>query len=154
MNRNTVLITIAIMATMIITSCKPKAQQEAELFLERANIEFKNNQYSKALLIIDSLRKVYPTAIEVRKQALKLQQSISLKQAQEELALTDSALQAVILNYNYLHAKVEKDKELLRATEEELRLLTLTRIKRDSLQVCFDEQCARIKYIHKKQKEI
>lgn len=154
MNRNTVLFTIAIMAIMIIASCKPKAQKEAEQLLERANTEFVNKQYSKALVTIDSLRKIYPTAIDVRKKALKLQQNIALKQTQEELALTDSALQAVTLNLKYLEAKVEKDKEELRATADELRLLTLTRLKRDSLQVCFDAQCAKIKYIHKKQKEI
>lgn len=146
--------TVAVAAAMIFTSCKPKAQDEAEALLERANTEYAENQYDKALATIDSLRKIYPSAIDVRKKALRLYQVISLKQTQEQLALTDSALQAVTLNYNYLKTKVEKDKAELRATPEELELLTLTRMKRDSLQTQYDVQCKKIKYIHKKQKEI
>lgn len=145
---------ILIVAAISILSCANKQQDEAESLLQQANEYFDKKEYNKALRSIDSLRNIYPNAIEVRKQALKLYQSISLKQTQEELARTDSALQAVILNYNYLKAKVDKDRQELRATPEELQMLTLVRMKRDSLQVSFDTQCAKIKYIHKKQKEI
>lgn len=145
---------ILIVAAISILSCANKQQDDAESLLQQANEYFDKKEYNKALRSIDSLRNIYPNAIEVRKQALKLYQSISLKQTQEDLARTDSALQAVILNYNYLKAKVDKDRQELRATPEELQMLTLVRMKRDSLQVCFDTQCAKIKYIHKKQKEI
>lgn len=151
MSKKIAIYIIAVMA--VLASCKPEAQKEAELLLQRANTEYANKEYDKALRTIDSLRKIYPTAIEVRKQALKLKQTVSLKQTQEELGRTDSMLQAVTLDYNYLKTKVEKDREALRATAEELQMLTLTRMKRDSLQVCFDAQCAKIKYIMKKQKE-
>ena len=50
--------------------------------------------------------------------------------------------------------KVERDKANLRATKEALEMLARTKQKRDSLQVRFDVQCAKIKYIHKKQKEV
>ena len=56
-------------------------------------------------------------------------------------------------DYNYQKAKVEKDREMLRATEEELQMFNETKVKLDSLKVRFDMQCAKIKYIHKKQKE-
>ena len=122
--------------------------------LTKANTQFEQGQYDRALITIDSLRKVYPSAIETRKQALRLQQDIELKRSQEELALVDSALQAVKHDYEYQKQKVEKDKRELRATPEELTMLTKTRVRRDSLQTRFDVLCAKIRYIHKKQKEL
>ena len=130
-----------------------EAEAEAERLLERASAEFQDKQYAKALLTIDSLRHAYPDAIDARKQALKLYQDISLKQAQDDLARTDSALQAVKARYAVLKDSVEKKRASLTATEAELSELNLTRVKRDSLQVRFDTQCAKIKYIHRKQKE-
>ena len=66
----------------------------------------------------------------------------------------DSALQAVKHNYEYQRQKVEKDKQALRATPDELTMLTRTRMLRDSLQTRFDVLCGKIRYIHKKQKEL
>ena len=129
------------------------AQQAAENMLEQAEKYFSEGSYDRAKIAIDSLRKVYPGAVETRKKALKLFQNISLKEAQEDLAVTDSALQAVTLDYKYIKDKVNRDKAELRATAEELETLTRTKMKLDSLKVRFDMQCAKIKYIHKKQKE-
>lgn len=144
----------ALAVTAIMAACgENRAKAEADKLLEQAEAEFDNNQYDKALATIDSLRKVYPNAIETRKKALVMHQNIALKQAQADLAQTDSMMQAVMHNYNYQKAKVEKDKKELRATAEELQMLTLTKMKLDSLRVRFDVQCAKIKYIHKKQKE-
>lgn len=39
------------------------------------------------------------------------------------------------------------------ATAEQLKQLTLTRVKRDSLKTVFDVECAKIKYINKRMKE-
>lgn len=141
------------MAILLLTACQDSTQQQAEGMLERAGQLFDEQQYDRALIVIDSLRKVYPGAIETRKQALRLQQNIELKRSQEELALVDSALQAVKHDYEYQKQKVEKDKQELRATAEELTMLTKTRVTRDSLQTRFDVLCAKIRYIHKKQKE-
>ena len=120
--------------------------------LERASQLFNEQQYDRALIVIDSLRKVHPEAIDVRKQALTLQQNIELKRSQEELVVLDSLLQAVKLDYENQKQKVEKDKEQLKATPEELTLLTKTRVKRDSLQTRFDVLLAKVRYIHEKQK--
>ena len=141
------------MAILLLTACQDSTQQQAEGMLQRAGQLFAEQQYDRALIVIDSLRKVYPGAIETRKQALRLQQNIELKRSQEELALVDSALQAVKHDYEYQKQKVEKDKQELRATAEELTMLTKTRVRRDSLQTRFDALCAKIRYIHKKQKE-
>ena len=138
---------------LLLAACADSRQKEAEAMLQRADQLFNEQKYDRALMAIDSLRKVYPSAIETRKQALKLQQNIELKRSQEELASVDSTLQAVRQNYEYQRQKVEKDKQELRATPEELTMLTKTRVKRDSLQTRFNVLCAKIRYIHKKQKE-
>ena len=152
--KNRLIITICVAAAVVMTACSSNdAQKSAEGMLEKAEKYFSEGSYDRAKIAIDSLRKVYPGAVETRKKALKLFQDISLKEAQEDLALTDSIMQKVGLDYKYIKDKVEKDKAELRATAEELELLTRTKMKYDSLKVRFDMQCAKIKYIHKKQKE-
>ena len=145
--------TAIMLGAAITTGCRSDAQEEANKLLEEAETMYEKKQYAEALQVLDSLRYIYPTAIHARHEALKLKQDISLKQAQEELALVDSALQAVNANYKYLQNKVEREKADLSVTPQSLDLLTRTRIKRDSLQVQFDVLCAKIKYINKKKKE-
>ena len=152
--KNRLIMTICVATAVVMTACSSNdAQKSAEGMLEKAEKYFSEGSYDRAKIAIDSLRKVYPGAVETRKKALKLFQDISLKEAQEDLALTDSIMQKVGLDYKYIKEKVEKDKAELRATAEELELLTRTKMKYDSLKVRFDMQCAKIKYIHKKQKE-
>lgn len=152
--KNRLIMTICVAAAVVMTACSSNdAQKSAEGMLKKAEKYFSEGSYDRAKIAIDSLRKVYPGAVETRKKALKLFQDISLKEAQEDLALTDSIMQKVGLDYKYIKDKVEKDKAELRATAEELELLTRTKMKYDSLKVRFDMQCAKIKYIHKKQKE-
>jgi len=145
---------LIVLITLLLTACRDSKQQAAEQMLEQANALFEQQRYDRALIVIDSLRKVYPGAIETRKQALRLQQDIELKRSQEELAVVDSTLQAVIHDYENQQKKVEKDKRELRATAEELTMLTRTRMRRDSLQTRFEALCGKIRYIHKKQKEL
>lgn len=146
-------ILLIILAMMLAACGDNTAQKEAESLLEKADGYFKKGEYDVALSTIDSLRKAYPNALETRKKALTLYQDISLKQAQEDLARTDSLLQAADRDYQSMKAKVDEHKKKLRATAEELTGLTLAKMKLDSLKVRFDVQCAKIKYIHKKQKE-
>ncbi|MBQ3754231.1 MAG: hypothetical protein II864_11945 [Prevotella sp.] len=145
---------VAILTTLAFAACRDNKQQQANLMLDRANQLFAEQKYDRALIVIDSLREVYPGAIDTRKRALRLQQDIELKRSQEELAVVDSALEAVKHDYEYQRQKVEKDKQQLRATADELTMLTKTRVRRDSLQTRFDVLCAKIRYIHKKQKEL
>ena len=143
-----------ILLAAMLVACSDEKQKAAEQMLQKASLQFEQRQYDRALITIDSLRKVYPGAIETRKQALILQQNIELKRSQEELAVVDSLLQVVKSDYETLKLKVEKDKQELRATPEELTMLTKTRVRRDSLQTRFEVLCAKIRYIHKKQKEL
>ena len=146
---------LSAMALLMLWSCGGnEAQKQAEAMLGKAGVCFELGQYDEALIVIDSLRKVFPNAIDTRKKALKLYQDIELKKTQQELAVTDSLLQAVNHDYVYQQEKVERDKAALRATPEELTMLTLTRIKRDSLRTQTEVLGAKIRYIHKKQKEM
>jgi len=141
-------------SVILLTACNGNSkQQEAEDLLTQANTLFEQRRYVEARACIDSLRRVYPNAIDTRRKALRLYQEIELKHAQDELATTDSLLQQVQHDYDYQQAKVEKDKAELRATPEELTMLTKTRMKRDSLRTQCETLGAKIRYIHKKQKE-
>lgn len=91
--------------------------------------------------------------IEQRRAALKHKQDSTLEAAQRELALVDSALEAVSAEYERKKAEVEQHKAELNATGEELTALTLLRMRRDSLQTRWDVLGATIKYVRQKQKE-
>jgi len=143
-----------ILLVVTLIACGNDTQKEAEQLLKQANSMLEQKQYDRALTSLDSLRRVYPNSVDIRRQALKLRQSIELKRSQEELAFVDSLLQAVSHDYEYQKQKVEKDKQELRATADELTMLTRTRIRRDSLQTRWEVLGAKIKYIRKKQKEL
>ena len=138
---------ILFIAATLMASCGGGAQQKAEELLRQADFDFEHGHYDMALASI------YPNAVDVRRRALVLYQNISLKQAQEDLERTDRLLQVARRDYEYIKHEVEKRRSELNATAEQLQTLTLTKMKLDSLQVRFDMQCAKIKYIHKRQKE-
>ena len=142
-------------SVVLLTACggNNKQQKEAEELLTQARSLYEQGQYAEAKASITSLRKLYPNAIDARKKALRLGWEIELKEAQDELAVTDSLLQLVQKDYDSQQAEVEKDKAALRAMPEELTLLTMTRMKRDSLRTRSEVLGAKIRYIHKKQKE-
>ena len=92
--------------------------------------------------------------INRRKVELKLHQETELKRAQDELQLTDSLLQQVNAELEALQKQVEADKSALKATADELTLLTTTRMRRDSIRTQYEALGMKIRYIRKKQKEL
>ena len=92
--------------------------------------------------------------INRRKVELKLHQETELKRAQEELWLTDSLLQQANAELEALQKQVEADKSALKATADELTLLTTTRMRRDSIRTQYEALGMKIRYIRKKQKEL
>ena len=67
----------ALALAAIMAACgENSAKAEADKLLEQAETEFDNKQYDKALATKDSLRKVYPNAIETRKKALVMHQMV------------------------------------------------------------------------------
>lgn len=147
-------LTLLVVAVTIMIACGGSSDKKrAELLLDDAKSQMEAGNYASALLTIDSLRKTYPNDVDARQKALDLYQRVSLAQAQADLANTDSLMAIANDEYSELKARVERDRSLLRATYEETESLNLAKVKLDSLKVRFDMQCAKIKYIHKKQKE-
>ncbi|MBR1449412.1 MAG: hypothetical protein IJ588_11790 [Prevotella sp.] len=91
--------------------------------------------------------------IEQRKEALKRHQDSSLLAAQQELAIVDSTLEAIKIEFEQKKAEVERHKAALTATAEELTALTMLGLRRDSLQAQWQLLGAKIRYIRQKQSE-
>lgn len=91
------------------------------------------------------------TEIEQRRSALRHKQDSTLEASQRELAVVDSALEAVKADYERMKAEVDRHKEALEATAGELTALTRLRLRRDSLQTRWEVLGATIKYIRTKQ---
>ena len=130
-------IAIVAMALLTLASCGNQAEDEAQsLYSEIENL-YQAGNYQATLDSIKVLREKYPKAIELRKKSLTLWQDANIKLAQQDIAVTDSALQVVIAQMN---AATDI------ATRNQLRL------KRDSLQVRYDTQCAVVRAVRMKQK--
>ena len=145
--------TIWIFIAVMLVACGENKDKGAEMLLLQAETAFQQGEYLRALNSIDSLRHNFPNAIDARKRALTLQQDIELKRSQEELAAIDTVLLRVKREYEAMKVTVEQHKAALKATPEELTLLTKTRMLRDSLQTRYEALGKKIQYIHQKQKE-
>lgn len=137
----------------MLGACGDNTKKEAEQLLGEARSHFEQGDLKAARADIDSLRRTYPNIVEARKGALKLHQEIELKAAQDELLRTDSLLQLANVELETLQKQVDEHKNALKATPEELTLLTRTRIRRDSIRTQAETLGAKIRYIHQKQKE-
>ena len=130
-------IAIVAMALLTLASCGNKEEDKAQsLYSEIENL-YQAGNYQATLDSIKVLREKSPKAIELRKKSLTLWQDANIKLAQQDIAVTDSALQVVIAQMN---AATDI------ATRNQLRL------KRDSLQVRYDTQCAVVRAVRMKQK--
>ncbi len=130
-------IAIVAMALLTLASCGNKEEDKAQsLYSEIENL-YQAGNYQATLDSIKVLREKYPKAIELRKKSLTLWQDANIKLAQQDIAVTDSALQVVI-------AQMNATTDI--ATRNKLRL------KRDSLQVRYDTQCAVVRAVRMKQK--
>ena len=142
-----------IAAVLFLTGCGNNEKERANQLIEAARTHFEQGALDAARADIDSLRKQFPNVVEARKAALQLHQEIELKAAQDELATTDSLLQIANHELDALQKQVDQHKKALKATPEELTLLTTTRIRRDSIRTQFETLGAKIRYIRQKQKE-
>ena len=139
-------------STVLLTSCEKNP--EAKQLLKEIQADYEAGNYQRVIYSIDSMRHYYPDAVEERREALKLHQEASLKMAQANLAEVDSALQAAIRQFDEMKPQVEAHRKACTATQEELQQFNELRAYRDSLQGVFNLECAKIKYIHKRQKEL
>lgn len=136
----------------LLTGCEKNP--EAKQLLREIQTDYEAGNYQRVMFSIDSLRHGYPDAVEERREALKIHQEASLKLAQENLAQVDSALQAAIRQFDEMKPQVEAHRKACVATQDELQQFNELRARRDSLQGVFNLECAKIKYIHKRQKEL
>ena len=139
--------------TVVMVSCRPSAEERGEKMLRQIESAYQQGQYDEALVLINSLRRDYPKAFNARKKALRIYQNAVLKKAQKDLAHTDTFLERINKEYEQARIQAEAAKQVGTATAQQLSDVTRLRMLRDSLQVRFDTQVARIRFIHKKQKE-
>ena len=137
---------------LVFSSCEEK-NAEATKLLDDIREYYEKGEYQSALDAVDSLRRTYPEAVSQRKEALVIFQQASLAMAQQNLAKVDSALQVTENELAMLKPQVEEHRRQGVATAEELQHYTKLRVYRDSLQGIFNMECAKIKYIHKRQEE-
>ena len=139
-------------STVLLTGCEKNP--EAKQLLKEIQADYEAGNYQRVIYSIDSMRHYYPDAVEERREALKFHQEASLKMAKANLAEVDSALQASIRQFDEMKPQVEAHRKACTATKEELQQFNELRAYRDSLQGVFNLECAKIKYIHKRQKEL
>lgn len=130
---------LTIILAAVLVGCSESDEQKAELMLAQIDSLYEKGQYKEVLDSIVSLRTTYPSAINIRKKALRIWQNASLKIAQKDVAQTDVLLQ-----------------ETLRMIESEtdLRKANMLRMRRDSLQTRYEAMCGVVKMIHMRQKEL
>ena len=130
---------LILMTASSIFACADREDEQVSTALSVIQTLYQEGKYSETLDSISSLRNKYPTAIEARKQALKIWQDASLKMAQADVARTDSALGVT-----------------MRAIENEKRLFeaNMLRAKRDSLKARYEAMCGVARMIHIRQKEL
>lgn len=147
--------TIILSAMLVVVACG-KGNDEAKQLLDEARVALDEHRYGDVLAKIDTLRSRYPRAVEERKAALPLWQKAELLRTQDDLAVVDSALNATERELE--QAKTETAQASESGNHEAWRQLNrrtnMLQMRRDSLKNRFDVACAKIKYIHKKQKEI
>lgn len=110
----------------VLTACSSKLKQENEALREE---------------------------IDQRREALREHQQQSLEQAQQELALTDSLLEATQREHDELHQYVMEHAAQMDDNAPEVVRVNELHARCDSLKERFEVLAETIKYIRKKQKE-
>ena len=122
----------------VLGSCQPSADERAAQDLHRIDSLYAARDYHGTLNAIRQLRDNHPKAVKARQRALKIWQNASLKLTQQDIGLTDSALQAVTAQWK---------------AEQNISRRNRLRAKVDSLQVRYDARCGTGRVIHRRQTE-
>lgn len=125
------------MASLLV-ACKQSEDKKARALLQKIEHLYASGNYQAALDSIRRLRRDFPQAVESRRRALVLWQEASLKATQQDIAHTDSALQAETARYQ--QAKTLRERNFIG-------------IKKDSLQIRYDALCGTVRVIHRRQRE-
>ncbi|CCZ70513.1 putative uncharacterized protein [Bacteroides sp. CAG:702] len=82
----------AVCLVMFLAGCNNDSKRAGELF-QRAELSFASGNYNLAKLQIDSIRTLYPKAVDVRKAGVRLMQQVDLHEQRKTLAYLDSMMQ-------------------------------------------------------------
>ncbi len=127
-------------AFVVLTACQQKNENnEANALLAEIETLYETGQYRTALDSIESLRRRFPTSVEARRKGLRLWQEASLKMAQADIAVTDSALQATT-------AQMQAEKRIYERN--------MLGVKKDSLQARYEALIGVVRMIRKRMDEI
>jgi len=125
-------------ALVVLVGCAPSVdQQSAELMADIEQL-YAQGKFRATLDSIEMLRMRYPRAVEARKRALVIWNDASLKMAQADIAVTDSALTAT---------------ESLMEQETEIFKHNMLGVKRDSLKARYEALCGVVRMIRLRQQE-
>jgi len=127
-------------ALVVLTACQQKNENdEANALLAEIETLYETGQYRTALDSIESLRRRFPTSVEARRKGLLLWQEASLKMAQADIAVTDSALQATTAQMQ---------------AEQRIYERNMLGVKKDSLQARYEALIGVVRMIRKRMDEI
>ena len=127
-------------AFVVQTACQQKNENdEANALLAEIETLYETGQYRTALDSIESLRMHFPKSVEARRKALRLWQEASLKMAQADIAVTDSALQATTAQMQ---------------AEQRIYERNMLGVKKDSLQARYEALIGVVRMIRKRMDEI
>lgn len=136
-----------IILALALCSCQSREDKAAAL-LKSAEYEYMHGRYKSALAAIDSMRTMYPDAVEVRRKAIPLQREIQLKKAQEAADSLEAAYQTAEAECTAIedsfHAAGAK------ASQELVDEVTRRRMARDSVRIARDTEVAKVRLIHSK----
>ena len=128
----------ALLLASLLVACKQSEDEKARPLLQKIEHLYASGNYQATLDSIRRLRIDFPQAVESRRRALTLWQEASLKATQQDIARTDSALQAETARFQ--QAKTLRERNFIG-------------IKKDSLQIRYDALCGTVRVIHRRQRE-
>lgn len=132
------VIIIAVLALLLAGCSKKDAEREPAQLLTEIEQLFEQQRYEETLDSIEALRTRFPKAIAERRKALRIWQEASLKMAQQDVALTDSALQTVTAQMQ---------------AETRIYERNMLGVKRDSLQARYEAMIGVVRMIRKRMKD-
>ncbi len=106
-------LTLITLIALTLASCAKTDDEQAREMLTRIHTLYESGNYRATLDSITLLRDRYPTAIEVRKEALVVWQNASLKMAQADVAATDVLLQQTIAQLDTTTSRYQRNMFLL-----------------------------------------
>jgi hypothetical protein len=83
---------LSLLTAAIIAACSPSAEQQADALYQQAVSAYADTRYNEAKRLLDSISHTFPTAIEVRREAIALMPKIEMAEQQRTIAYLDSML--------------------------------------------------------------